>query len=626
MKNDKMKMIFPFLVARIKHIDGLRAAAIFPVVLYHAFPLTFPNGYLGVDYFLVISGFVISKKYFIQPTNHFSLRDFWSRRISRLYPQLLACVAICLPFAWAMMHPDHLENFSQSAIASLLGANNVLLYITGGYWNLANELKPLFTTWSLGLEEQFYLLIAIAFALSHKYLKAESLRNMFHVLFISSLIASAFGSLYFRIANYLLLPTRFWEFGIGIYAAYFSLKGLNPISSWITNLSFFMITVLSLAMPLKTAIYAPNPLLLIPLVGIAIICVSANNSIATRILSSKGFVYVGLSSYAIYLYHQPLLAFARLRTFNDLKTSTLIVLVVGSFLVGFMMYELIEKNRLFRPLGMHSLEMLRPKNLLIASTIIGLINVPIVINNGFFELRFPYMLVNGKPPDGFLGGKGYTDLPYIYQSRKFPDKSQEAEENSKLRVLNIFLNGDSKTRDLINTLETIDSKIPSLKFNYSYSNNVKADESILANADLIIVQIDNNGNKETHISETLLREFSDYSEKFLWHKSREQFVKNITPILFISDPIKRSNFKYLSTDSYSCDKESTVSSAFTPKNSALGIIDTQCAFNSQTGHKILTSDSGEIYSFDGIHLTLAGAQELGNNLIESKLFREILGL
>ncbi len=96
--------------------------------------------------------------------------------------------------------------------------------------------------------------------------------------------------------------------------------------------------------------------------------------------------------------------------------------------------------------------------------------------------------------------------------------------------------------------------------------------------------------------------------------------------MFISDPIKRSNFKYLSTDSYSCDKESTVTSAFTPKNSALGIIDTQCAFNSQTGHKILTSDSGEIYSFDGIHLTLAGAKELGNNLIESKLFREILGL
>ena len=615
-------------MARIKHIDGLRAAAILPVVLYHAFPLTFPNGYLGVDYFLVISGFVISKKYFIQPINHFSLRDFWSRRISRLYPQLLACVALCLPFAWAIMHPDHLENFSQSAIASLFGANNILLYLTGGYWNLANELKPLFTTWSLGLEEQFYLLTAIAFAVSQKYLKAEALRNMFHALFISSLIASAFGSLYFRTANYLLLPTRFWEFGIGIYAAYFALKGTKPISSWITNLSLFIITVLSLAIPLKTAIYAPNPLLIIPLLGIAIICVSANNSIATSILSSKGFVYVGLSSYAIYLYHQPLLAFARLRTVDDIKTSILIALVVGSFLVGFMMYELIEKNRIFRPLGKHSLEMLRPRNLIIASTIVGLINVPIVINNGFFELRFPYMLVDGKPPAGFLGGKGYTDHPYIYQSKKFPDKSQEAVDNSKAIVLNIFLNGNSKTRDLINTLETIDSKSTSLKFNYSYNHpkNGKADKSILANADLIIIQIANNGNKETHISDTILSEFGDYTEKLLWHKSREQFAKNITPIMFISNQDERSNFKHGSIDSYTCNKESTVTNRFKPENSGLAIIDTQCAFNNQKGQKILTSSRGELYSFDGIHLTLAGAEELGNTLIESELFRKILGL
>ena len=623
-----MQIDFLIAMARIKHIDGLRAAAILPVVLYHAFPSTFPNGYLGVDYFLVISGFVISKKYFIHPTNHFSLRDFWTRRISRLYPQLLACVALCLPFAWAIMHPDHLENFSQSAIASLLGANNILLYLTGGYWNLANELKPLFATWSLGLEEQFYLLAAIAFAVSHKCLKAEALRNIFHALFISSLIASAFGSLYFRTANYLLLPTRFWEFGIGIYAAYFALKGAKPISGWITNLSFFVIASLSLIMPIKTAIYAPNPLLLIPLLGIAIICASANNSIATRILSSKGFVYVGLSSYAIYLYHQPLLAFARLKAIDDLKTSALIVLVVGSFLVGFMMYELIEKNRIFKPLGKHSQELLRPRNLTIASTIIGLINIPIVINNGFFELRFPYMLVDGKPPAGFLGGRGYTDHPYIYQTNKFPDKSQKAADNSKVRTLNIFLSGNSKTRDLINALELVDSKIPNLKFNYSYyqSKNGKPDKSILANADLIIIQIVNDGNKEIHISDTILSKYGDYSEKLIWHKSRERFAKNITPIMFITNEDERSNFKHDSFDSYTCNEESTVTSKFKPDDSGLAIIDTQCAFNNQKGQKILTSSKGELYSFDGVHLTLAGAKKLGDTLIDSEIFRKILGI
>ena len=163
---------------RIKHVDGLRTFAIVPVVLYHAFPSIFPNGYLGVDYFLVISGFVISKKYFTKPMEYFSLSDFWAKRISRLYPQLLTCIAICIPVSWFSMHPDHLENFSQSVIASVLGANNFLLHKTGGYWNLANELKPLFMTWSLGLEEQFYFLIAIAFAISHKRFKGETVKKI----------------------------------------------------------------------------------------------------------------------------------------------------------------------------------------------------------------------------------------------------------------------------------------------------------------------------------------------------------------------------------------------------------------------------------------------------------------
>ena len=143
------------MMERIRHKDGLRAVAIVPVVLYHAFPTTFPNGYIGVDYFLVISGFVISRKYFIDPIEKFSLSKFWSRRISRLYPQLLTCIIACMPLAWITMHPDQLENFSQSAIASIIGANNILLYLTGGYWNIANELKPLFTTWSLGPKSNF---------------------------------------------------------------------------------------------------------------------------------------------------------------------------------------------------------------------------------------------------------------------------------------------------------------------------------------------------------------------------------------------------------------------------------------------------------------------------------------
>tara|TARA_B100001248_G_scaffold262667_1_gene260588 strand:+ start:4180 stop:6036 length:1857 start_codon:yes stop_codon:yes gene_type:complete len=613
-------------VSRIKHIDGLRAVSIFSVVFYHAFPSVFPNGYIGVDYFLVISGFVISKKYFINSSEKFSLSKFWSKRISRLYPQLLCCIAFCIPVSWFTMHPDHLENFSQSAISSLLGINNILLYLTGGYWNLANDLKPLFTTWSLGLEEQFYFLIAIAFAISHNRFKSEIVQKIFLTIFISSIIASGFGTLYFRTANYLLLPTRFWEFSIGIYAAFISQEKQKWVTNWLTNLSFFMILVISIVFPIKTALYAPNPLFLIPLSAIAIICISSNMSISIRILSSKILVYIGLSSYSIYLYHQPLLAFSRLKAINDINISTSIVLVLVSFLIGFLMYELIEKKKIFDLLGNRLLVLQRPKSLVISSLIIVLINIIIISNYGFFNLRFPYMLVEGKPPIGFLGGKGYTDHPYIYQYKKFPLKKKEVKEKNNVKTLNIFLAGNSKTRDLINSLEIIDEMNPNLKFNFSYNSSLmgNVNKDLLEKADLLIIQIYKWGREINTINDEILEQYAEYSEKLLWHKSREQFVKNITPIMFIKNKEERSNFKYNSTDSYSCKKENVFSNKFEPINSALGMLDTQCAFNDPEGLKILTSKQGEIYSFDGTHLTLAGASHLAKSLISSEKFIKIL--
>ncbi len=614
-------------MGRIKHVDGLRTFAIVPVVLYHAFPSIFPNGYLGVDYFLVISGFVISKKYFTKPIEYFSLRDFWAKRISRLYPQLLTCIAICIPVSWFSMHPDHLENFSQSVIASVLGANNFLLHKTGGYWNLANELKPLFTTWSLGLEEQFYFLIAIAFAISHKLFKAEKVKIIFLILFISSITASGFGSLYFKTTNYLLLPTRFWEFSLGIYASFLAREKPKWITNNLTNLSLLIILLISLAIPIKTINYAPNPIFLIPLSAIAIICISGNTSISTRILSSKAIVYTGLSSYAIYLYHQPLLAFARLKTFNELKISTSIFLVLGSFLIGFVMYELIEKKKIFELFSERSLVLLRPKNLFFITALIGLINIVIVINQGFFSLRFPYMLVEGKPPLGFLGGKGYTDRPYIYQYKNFPNKKEDVEETHLKKTLNIYLEGDSRVRDLLNALEIIEETNTNLKFNYSYNfpKTAKASKNLLDKADLLIIQTNYLKNENKNIEDKVLEEYSDYSEKLLWLKPREQLVKNITPIMFIKNQGKRSNFKYDSIDSYSCKKEDVLSNKFEPNNSALGILDTQCVFNDSEGMKILTSNKGELYTFDGVHLTLAGANELARNLMDSQIFKKILG-
>ena len=140
-------------------IDGLRAVAVLPVVLYHAGLPGFHGGFIGVDIFFVISGYLITRIILAeQAEGCFSLWRFYERRARRILPALFLVAACCLPPAWLWMSPDALQNFGQSLTATVFSANNILLWLTSGYWALEAEFKPLMHSWSLGVEEQFYLL------------------------------------------------------------------------------------------------------------------------------------------------------------------------------------------------------------------------------------------------------------------------------------------------------------------------------------------------------------------------------------------------------------------------------------------------------------------------------------
>ena len=139
-------------------IDGLRALAVIPVILVHSGFELFSGGFIGVDLFFVISGYLITTIIIEDiEKKKFSIINFYERRARRILPALFFVMLVCIPFAWAWMLPDPLENFGQSLVASVLFVNNVLLLITSGYWELASEFKPLLHTWSLGVEEQYYL-------------------------------------------------------------------------------------------------------------------------------------------------------------------------------------------------------------------------------------------------------------------------------------------------------------------------------------------------------------------------------------------------------------------------------------------------------------------------------------
>lgn len=143
-------------------IDGLRALAVLPVMLFHAGIQGFHGGHFGVDVFFVISGYLITSIiYSEQRAGTFSLFAFYERRARRILPALYAVMLVCLPIACLLMLPDELENFGESLVATTLFSNNILLWLTSGYWALEVEFKPLLHTWSLGIEEQYYLLFPL---------------------------------------------------------------------------------------------------------------------------------------------------------------------------------------------------------------------------------------------------------------------------------------------------------------------------------------------------------------------------------------------------------------------------------------------------------------------------------
>lgn len=206
-------------------IDGLRAFAVISVVLFHLGFL--PNGYLGVDIFFVISGYLITSIIFDKAKKgEFSIWDFYQRRIRRIIPLLLFTTSLALIMGIFLMLPDDLDNLAQSVFASNLSANNILMYITSSdYWSVKNEYKPLMHTWSLGVEEQYYLIYPFLFL----FLQGKKSKYIFPFLVLLTIISFFFFFLSNNSAQkFYLLHHRFFEFSIGgLGAIYFKNRTIN---------------------------------------------------------------------------------------------------------------------------------------------------------------------------------------------------------------------------------------------------------------------------------------------------------------------------------------------------------------------------------------------------------------
>ena len=329
-----------------REIDGLRALAVLPVILFHAGFQTFSGGFVGVDIFFVISGYLITSIILAEmEAGTFTLANFYERRARRILPALFVVMAACLPLAWLLLPPIDMKGFSQSLVAVSVFVSNILFWQTSGYFDTSNELKPLLHTWSLAVEEQYYLLFPIFLILTWRLGKRWVLVLLI-VIAISSLVLAQWASIAKPAPNFYLLPTRVWELLVGAFLAfYFSYQFKRQPTQLIAEFGGFvgLLLIVYSVFAFDSSTPFPSFYTLVPTVGAAlIILLSSSSTLVGKLIGNRLLVGVGLISYSAYLWHQPLLAFARTYTLNQINDSQKLWLFTIIILLSFITYKFIE--------------------------------------------------------------------------------------------------------------------------------------------------------------------------------------------------------------------------------------------------------------------------------------------
>lgn len=324
-------------------IDGLRAIAILLVVLFHSGVSLFSGGFIGVDVFFVISGFLIGGIINKEVTGrYFSYSNFYTRRIKRIAPALIVMLLICSVFSYFYLSPDELKDFSKYVIATLLSVPNIALWHGVDYFSSSSELNPLLMTWSLGVEEQFYIFLPIIFTLC--FTRKIDLFKITVLVTLLSFMLCITLSYIMPLPSFYLLPTRAWEMGVGVLL---SLKYKELAFSRIVhnnkNKLFFvgMACIFVPAITFNDDTVFPGYLASFPVIGAALIILSEGR-VSNIFLSNRPMVFIGLISYSWYLWHWPLLSFSRIAYNEQLPGYKGIIISCASLIIAYLSYRFVE--------------------------------------------------------------------------------------------------------------------------------------------------------------------------------------------------------------------------------------------------------------------------------------------
>ncbi len=360
-------------------IDGLRALAVLAVLGFHAFPGLVKGGFTGVDIFFVISGYLITTLLLLNlERGQFSYLRFYIRRINRLFPALLLVLAASLVTGWLLLLPFEYKLFGKQVAAAAVYVSNFLLWSEAGYFDLGSAFKPLLHLWSLGIEEQFYLVwpLLLAFAWKRRW-------NLFAV--IGAIAALSLGADLLlvdhnAVAAFFSPATRFWELLLGALLAWSERRPAGPVRGQANLRATAGLALLAAGFVLiDNARPFPDWTALLPCLGTFLLISAGPGAWPNRlVLSRRVLVGIGLISYPLYLWHWPLLSFARILHTAEPSLPTRAALCLAAFPLAWATYALIERPIRFGPRGGTKALMLFGSMLLM-----GALGAGVYVANGF---------------------------------------------------------------------------------------------------------------------------------------------------------------------------------------------------------------------------------------------------
>lgn len=500
-----------------REIDGLRAIAVLPVVFFHAGSNWFAGGFVGVDIFFVISGYLITSILLAEKeAGDFSILKFYERRARRILPALFCVMFVSLPFAWYWMLPYQLKEFSQSLLAVSTFVSNLLFWKQSGYFDTSAELKPLLHTWSLAVEEQYYVFFPLFLIFFWQLGNAGKLglKWAFIAIAVVSLSFAQWVVIKDSAFAFYLLPTRGWELLIGaLIPVLWSTKKPNETSLAVrqTMSMFGLILLVYAIFYFDKHTPFPSVYALVPTVGAALILKFGDEkTIVARFLSHRVLVGLGLVSYSAYLWHQPILAFFKIRTgYMELPGGLLMPYLAVVVMLAYLSFKYVEKP--FRSRSNFT----RKQVFLLALlgtfffVVLGVIGH---VTNGFYSLKLSSIPSEKR---GLLISieSELNTRSHAFQSHKGYLMQNVFSKNASTHKVVVV--GDSMGVDLALSLVENKKMFPDYEFRYLELTNDCLDSLYTA------VSGDCEGSKNSVLSSNLLKESDLVVATFLWKDSAD---------------------------------------------------------------------------------------------------------